>query len=121
VKKDARIPGRVTKETKERWQEEAMKTGYSNLWAFIEEAVEKWHFPDEDEGAPAVIRSANVIISAIRDKVDVPAVTVNDLFVTKDTPQVPVVIKREWQAKVCENERFHRRGIFCKQCKKVIK
>jgi hypothetical protein len=109
LKRDAVINLRVPAHIKQGWSEKAEGLNWPNLTSMIENAVEEYL---EAVGGEAVEAEATTIVPR-------PSSPTPPLLNATDglTPgrSIPVAAKVG-----CPGENRHRKGSFCKQCKKVI-
>lgn len=91
--KDTRIHGRISMADKARWQEKADELGYRSLWHFVQDTVE------ESFARAAPVQERSAVIQPLGGEPK-----------AKATPSVAS----------CESAAKHRKGVFCKSCKKVI-
>ena len=134
MKRDARIEFRIPEETKARWQAAADGLGYPSLSSMIVDTVENAHFPPSiSEGGSLVeFIFTNVTETGgrltpakleeygkqqVKPDVDTAGLT-GKLTVDSEIRKqlkVPGSDTRE-----CPKSASHRKGTFCKGCKKVI-
>lgn len=93
---------------KKRWEEKAEELEYQNLWAFIEDTIEQCHFYEGEEPAQLLSIVPNLTVELESGET-----------AAFDRPQEEV-IATSGKPKGCPAESKHRKGIFCKFCRKVI-
>ena len=113
MKKNARIEFRIPEGSKARWEGAAEGLGYPSLSAFIEDTIEQVHF------ASATGTVAPVVPIDVKEQTEVyPLMTTP--IPEHVYPEDAEVALAKPAKKVCPGEAKHRKGTFCKQCKKVI-
>lgn len=140
MNKDDSIQFRINGGSKARWQGMAEQLEYSSLSAFIEDTIESVHFPPDYEGQIATVHGMTPHLQVVledgkeADFEREPIVAEPQPVVTREAIEAeiasrplhymaeasPVVSAAQVVKTGCTGAANHRKGIFCKSCKKVI-
>jgi hypothetical protein len=127
MKRDGRIEFRVPEGSKRRWEGAAEGLGYPSLSAFIVDTIEQVHFasatgavadvvPIDVKSAAPLGATGETHSQGEEDSLASPPPPVELVVATTGKPiEAPVS-----RIGTCPNFARHRKGVFCKSCKKVI-
>lgn len=117
LKKTERYHGRIAPDTKARWVEQQKTLGFGSLAAFIEDTMEQTYWP-VDAGVDGGTQRLSAAPTS-PPPVTPSAVIQTPGTVTQESQQQLTVPGAD--LKVCPSVGKHRKGVFCKGCKKVIR
>ena len=126
--KDTRYHGRISSVTKARWEAAKSEGGYRGLAAFIEDAVEekieRGRSAEDPAKAPPYDPPKTIVteVTVVPGKA-IPMTDAGTAALAADSPAASG-FKPDPKAgkhKGCSREAQHRKGIYCKSCRKVVR
>lgn len=121
MKKDGRIDFRVPLATKTLWEGYAEELGYPNATVFYGDAIEHYYAVEKAKAAEGGSQGETPRAAdppAVGPNVSGGGAPLSGPLTQFQSPIVPT--RAIGRAGGCENTAKHRKGAYCKSCKKVI-